>query len=88
MIRIAPAPTPNDFPASTTDDISGDLMTGAAEISLFVFNDDSPPAVRRTRHLIDKRIIPAFKLGGIVAARRSKVKRAIETLEEAAAEDR
>ena len=87
MIRIAPAPTPNDFSASTIDDISGDLMTGAAEISLFVFNDDSPPAVRRTRHLIDKRIIPAFKLGGIVAARRSKVRRAIEALE-AATEDR
>jgi hypothetical protein len=82
MTRIAS--TPDSISASIPDDISGDVMTGAAEISLFVFNDDGPKAVRKTRHLLTTKIIPSFKLGGIVAARRSKVKRAIEALEAAA----
>jgi hypothetical protein len=62
--------------APTADDIF-------AKISLFVFGDDSPQAVRRTRHLLATKRRPSFKLGGIVAARRSKVKRAIGALEAA-----
>jgi hypothetical protein len=65
----------------TNASLAGDLVIGAAAISRLVFNDDSPKAVRKTRHLLATKIIPSFKLGGHVAARRSKIARAIERLE-------
>lgn len=74
MTRIAPASS-----------ISDDLLTGAEKIAEFVFNDTSPQTVRKTRHLISTKVIPAFKLGGMVAARKTTVVRAIEALDKIAA---
>jgi len=85
MTRIAP--TPQNISVTIPNDIADDLMTTAREISVFLYGNASKEAVRRTRYAIKKRIIPTFKWNGLVAARKSKIRRTIEKLE-AAAEDR
>jgi hypothetical protein len=58
-------------------------MTGAGEISVFEFDDDSRRTDHRTPYLIAKCVILAFHPGGIVTARPSRMQRAIEALEAA-----
>jgi hypothetical protein len=70
---------------ASASSISDDLLTGAEKIAEFVFADTSPQTVRKTRHLIRTKVIPAFKLGGVVAARKTTVLRAIEALDKKSA---
>jgi hypothetical protein len=56
------------------------VLTGTQEISDCAFG-----GLRRTQHLIHRRLIPFFKLGAIVHARRSTLRAYIEWLEREAA---
>jgi hypothetical protein len=51
--------------------LAADLLSGVAAISTHMYGDDSPSNQRRTRHLIDKGIIPAKRVLGRVESRRS-----------------
>jgi len=61
-----------------------ELLITVEEIAMFMFGKTDQFTLRRTRHLIELKVIPSFKLGGLVAARRSSIKRAIDELESGA----
>jgi hypothetical protein len=54
------------------DDLAADRLTGCAQIARFWFGNDGHLAVRATFRLLEKRVIPAGKLGGQwIASRRA-----------------
>ena len=63
--------------------LAEDLLTGAAEIGVFVGAD-----TRRTFYLLEHKLIPAFKIGRIWQARKSRIRAHYAALEEAAGADR
>ncbi len=63
------------MPASNSN---GDLLTGAEEIAEFLNCN-----TRRAFHLLEKGIVPGFKLGKRWCARRSTLTRHFEELERA-----
>lgn len=58
---------------SQTDDLATDLLTGAAEIAIFLFGDAKHK--RRVYHLVEKGGLPVVRLGNIITARRSTLRR-------------
>lgn len=73
-----------------TQNLSDDLLQGADEIATFIYgarSEEMTPALRRRVYTaIDRKEIPAFKIGGIVHARRSSILKAIEAREKSIAE--
>ena len=61
--------------------LADDLIIGTARIG-----DEIGRTRRQTQHLIDRREIPAFKLAGKWATRRSTLHKLFERLEQAAQE--
>jgi hypothetical protein len=51
--------------------LADDLLVGAPAIAKFVFGSDDVAAVRRTYHLAGTKNLPTFKLGALLAARKS-----------------
>jgi hypothetical protein len=65
---------------AVTESVADDLMNGAEEIGQFM--GESP---RRTYYLLERGLIPGFKLGSKWQARKSTLIKYIEKLEEGAA---
>jgi hypothetical protein len=61
-------------------DFADDLLRGAAEIAMFLFND--PLGRRKVFHLANSSKLPFFKLGGMICARRSVLLKWIKDQEE------
>lgn len=61
---------------SQADDLSGDLLMGAKAIASFL-----GVSQRQVYRLIYDDIIPSFKLGGSVAARRSSLRRWLDEID-------
>jgi hypothetical protein len=55
--------------------LADDLLVGAPAIARFVFGGDGPAKVRRTYHLAAAKEIPTFKLGALLAARKSTLRK-------------
>jgi hypothetical protein len=70
--------------ATANNSIADDLLNGASEISEFFYGDASEPNRKRVYHLVDTGVFPAFKVGGVLHARRSTIVAYIEALERAA----
>jgi hypothetical protein len=51
--------------------LAGELLSGAAAISRYLYGDDSTYHQRRTRHLIAKGFIPVKRVAGRVESRTS-----------------
>ncbi|BBK31521.1 hypothetical protein EDC65_0323 [Stella humosa] len=64
-----------------TDRIADDLLVGARGITGEIGGDE-----RRTYHLLERGLLPAFKLGGVWCARKSTLRAHVERLERAAIE--
>ncbi len=64
-----------------SDRLADDLIVDTARIG-----EEIGRTRRQAQHLIDKREIPAFKLAGKWAARRSTLRKLFERLEQAAQE--
>jgi hypothetical protein len=62
-----------------TDRLGDDLIVGTARIG-----EEIGRTRRQAQHLIDTREIPAFKLAGKWATRRSTLRKRLEELEQAA----
>ena len=58
------------------DDLSEDVLRGHKEIAEFLGEPE-----RRTQYLIEKRLIPFFKLGGRVYARKRRLREHYAQLE-------
>jgi hypothetical protein len=56
-----------------SDDLSADLLTGAEEIAIYLFGDAKHK--RRVYHLVEKGGLPVVRLGTIITARRSTLRR-------------
>jgi hypothetical protein len=69
------------------DELSEDLMTGAAKIAKFLYGDASTKNRRKVYHLAAAKALPIFKIGAELHARKSTLRRAIEQREHAAASD-
>lgn len=64
-----------------TDRIADDLLVGVRAITSEIGGTE-----RRTYHLLEKKLLPGFKLGGTWHARKSTIRATIERLERAAVE--
>ena len=62
--------------SSNCEPIAEDLLDGAEEIAQFTGWE-----LRRVYYLLEKKLIPAFKVGNRWTARKSRLKRYIEELE-------
>jgi hypothetical protein len=62
------------------DDLAADRLTGAVAISRFWLGSDDDLAVRATFRLLEKRNIPAGKLGGQWIASKRALRRKHEQL--------
>ena len=70
------------------DDLSGDLLEGAAAIAKFLFGDESNTARRRIYHLADLKRqdrLPVFRIGQQIFARKSTLRRWISQRESSVA---
>ena len=56
-----------------SEDLAADLLTGAEEIAVFLFG--SAKHKRRVYHLVEKGGLPVVRLGSIITARRSTLRR-------------
>jgi len=65
-----------------TQDLAQDLLEGADAIAAFMFGD--PRKRRRVYYLAERGLIPAFKLGETLCARRSTLVAHIQAQEAAA----
>lgn len=60
--------------------LSDDLLCGADAISTYLFG--TPKARRKVYHLAENGRLPVFKLGAVLAARKSKILQFIELQEQ------
>jgi hypothetical protein len=67
-------------------ELSADILCGADQIADFMFGD--PKERRRVYHLCEKGGLPVFKLGALIAARRTVLLAWIADQEQAAAATR
>ena len=68
-------------------DISDDLLLGASAIAREVLGNDTVKNRRKIYHLHQRRLLPTFKLGSEIAARRSAIRQRIADRERAALDD-
>lgn len=64
------------------DDLANDLLRGGDEIAEFMFGD--PEKRRKVYYLAERKLIPAFRMGDILCARRSTLLEHIRKQEAAA----
>jgi hypothetical protein len=60
--------------------LSDDLLRGAREISLFIFG--TADERRKVYHLAEAGVLPTFKMGRIICARRSSILTRMEKMEQ------
>ena len=60
-------------------ELAGDLMLGAKPIGDFLGVDE-----RQVYHLNERRVLPIFKFGNRLAARKSRLRQGVEKLEDEA----
>ena len=59
--------------------LSDDLLTGAREISLFIYGTEDDR--RKVYYLSESGILPTFRMGRIICARRSSILKRMEKME-------
>src|SRR5690349_15098370 len=74
---------PNGEPERSMDGFGTDILTGADEVSEFLFGTRGKR--RRIYALVGAKRIPFFKIGGVVCARKSRLRKWIEDQEKDAA---
>ena len=55
--------------------LADDLLWGARAIALEIFGDDQPEQVRKVFYLLERRLVPAEKLGSQWVGSRQRVRR-------------
>jgi hypothetical protein len=58
---------------SVNPPLADDLLVGAPAIARYVFGSDGPAETRRVYHLAACKELPCFKLGALLAARKSQL---------------
>lgn len=61
--------------------LAEDILRGAEEISEFLFGDNARNFRRRVYHMVENGIIPTFRMGNTVCARKSTLMAWIESQE-------